>query len=268
MAVAFGTDQAPEVDCFDDGSLSRRTGGVFLAHDPDTASLSTHLHFLWHRRGDGTLVVVEPAARHLGTDCGLRDLVANFISIYERLARANAVALFDAGVARHSSVPTNFLINRFSENVYQTDLDTCIAIDTLPEHRRGPQVVRDVSSTLVKMAGSLCLCAWSEDLADLLSPTGTTRAFRGVLDAYFGRFAAARAVEDAAARLQRRFLRYVERRLDSLRPLKDGYVTAEAAGRGAIAGSHQDALRFVMEPFFRDVVLELYLLLKGMGNLG
>jgi hypothetical protein len=51
-------------------------------------------------------------------------------------------------------------------------------------------------------------------------------------------------------------------RLDLLRRLKDGYVAAATGACAEVARDHQDALRFVMEPFFRDVVLELYLLLK------
>jgi hypothetical protein len=263
MVVSFGAHDAPEFDCFDRGTKTRRTGGVFLAHDPDADIVALHVSFIWHRLADGTVAVTPPHARPFGPRCTLADLVANFVTIYDRVTDVNARAIFEAGVTRHASVATNFLINRFSDQVYQTDLDTCLDLSTVPRDRRGPQVIRDVSSTLVKMGASLCLCAWSAELDDLLSSHDSTRLFRGALKSYFGRFVDRRLVDEAAARLQLRLLHYVQRRGDVVVTLKDRYALARLTGNHEAAGRRQDTFRYIMEPFYKDCILELYALLKG-----
>ncbi len=263
LAVRFGTHDTPEFDCFDRGTRTRRTGGVFLAHDADATTVAARIRFIWHRLSHGPLTVRRPASGHLSPACDLEDLVANFVAIYQKVAQVNARAILEAGVARHASVTTNFLINQFSERVYQTDLDSCLDMRDLPDNLRGPQVIRDVSSALVKMTTSLCLCALSEDLMALLSGPGAVNIFNGVLQAYFGAFAGSRDIDDTAIRLQHRLVRYLTDRPRTLCAQKELYVLADAAGHHETSQYHQDLFRFIMEPFHKDCILELYGLLKG-----
>ena len=262
LAVKFGTELQPEIDCFDQGTKTRVTGGVISKHDPESDTVASFVQFTWHRVDSETVLIKLPVSMHVDCDADFEDLIVNFSSIYQKVAAANSRAIFDAGIGRHSSVATNFFINQFNQKVYQTDLDTCINLSELPLEMRGPQVIRDVASALVKMTSLLGICALSPDLIiHLLSPSAGN-IFYGPLSAYFAEYASDLEIRQSASRLQNRYVMYLNDRHKKLPAVKQQMIDANTQGKSDTYSYQESIFRFIMEPFLKDTILEIYTLLK------
>lgn len=160
LAGELRTPQGTAVQDFTGAS----TGVVFLESSPRIKEMFSLMHFCVLDGMEKSTTLSFPvltSAAHL-RGAALDQCIENFQELSVRIGWLKRAALEHAGIGRHAGHLNNILYDNRTDRLYMTDLDTCLLIDRdLRTEQRGPQLLRDLASDLVRNLSSLSYYSYS-----------------------------------------------------------------------------------------------------------
>jgi len=241
-------------------------GVAVIEFDPDFLRLSDVIGLIALQMGETETYIHRPVIGPLsGREVTQEECIRYTISAFERVGALRRTFHSTLGLCRHAGHPGNFLFNPRTDQLFVTDLDSCVPIESLLPEARGPQILRDLTSDLFRCVQNLLYRFFTDEFIVGMSQ-GKYDPFTGYLRNYFGQQVDDSTIRNTGVSLLIGTLSFLDEYGDALRgvyPDISGPVTRAILNGTPMPGSPGwSSWYFNLIPLYMVFIEHLYLLLR------